>query len=113
MYLDGIPKLKIKEKEMFSGLAFLINGKMCINVSGEDLMCRFAPALAEEVAERVGFQPMIMKGKQLCGYCYVNPEGYKSKADFEYWLTLCLEFNHKAKATKKNKKSPSKKRKAL
>jgi TfoX/Sxy family transcriptional regulator of competence genes len=108
-YLDNIPKVKIEEKEMFRGLAFLVNGKMCINVSGEDLMCRYDPALEDEVTERAGFQPMIMKGKQLRGYCYVTEEGYKSKSSFEYWLKLCLDFNEKAKASKKKKTTARKK----
>lgn len=102
-YLGNDRKLKITEKEMFSGLAFLVNGKMCINVAGEDLMCRYDPVHDEEVAERKGFQPMIMKGKQLRGYCYVSEEGLKSKSDFEYWLQLCLAFNPKAKVSKKKK----------
>jgi TfoX/Sxy family transcriptional regulator of competence genes len=108
-YLDRIADLRIEEKEMFRGLAFLVNGKMCVNVSGEDLMCRYDPELEHEVAERTGFQPMIMKGKQLRGYCYVSEEGYKSKANFEYWLKLCLDFNEKAKASKR-KKTPSRKK---
>jgi hypothetical protein len=57
---------------MFKGLAFLVNGKMCVNVSGDELICRFDPARDDEVAERNGFQPMIMKGEQLRGYCYVR-----------------------------------------
>ncbi|MBT1712132.1 TfoX/Sxy family protein [Fulvivirgaceae bacterium PWU5] len=104
-YLAGIPKIKIEEKEMFKGLAFLVNGKMCVNVSGDELMCRYDPVHDDEVAERTGFQPMIMKGKQLRGYCYVSEDGYRSKANFEYWLTLCLDFNEKAKASKKPSKS--------
>ena len=108
-YLDNIPKIKVEEKEMFRGLAFLVNGKMCINVSGENLMCRYNPALEDEVAERAGFQPMIMKGMQLRGYCYVSEEGYKSKPNFEYWLKLCLDFNDKAKASKKKKTTAKKK----
>ena len=111
-YLDGISKIKIEEKEMFKGLAFLVNGKMCINVSGENLMCRYDPVLEDEVAERTGFQPMIMKGKQLRGYCYVSEDGYKSKVNFEYWLKLCLDFNEKAKASKRKKTSTKKKSKA-
>ena len=102
-YLVKFPRLKIEEKAMFSGLAFMINGKMCINVSGENLMCRFDPAMQEEVAERNGFLPMIMKGKELKGYCYVEPEGFKRKTDFEYWANLCLAFNEKAKSSKKKK----------
>jgi TfoX/Sxy family transcriptional regulator of competence genes len=110
-YLQPIADLKIEEKEMFKGLAFLVNGKMCVNVSGEDLMCRYDPELELEVAERTGFKPMIMKGKQLRGYCYVSEEGYKSKSNFEYWLKLCLDFNSKAKASKTRKTSSRKKSK--
>ena len=108
-HLAAVPKIKVEEKEMFSGLAFLVNGKMCVNVSDDNLMCRFDPGLDTEVAERTGFQPMIMKGRQLKGYCYVSEDGYKSRSSFEYWLSLCLDFNDKARASKK-KKSPSKKR---
>jgi TfoX/Sxy family transcriptional regulator of competence genes len=110
-YLERIAGLRIEEKEMFKGLAFLVNGKMCVNVSGEDLMCRYDPELELEVTERTGFKPMIMKGKQLRGYCYVSEEGYKSKANFEYWLKLCLDFNEKAKASKKKKTASRKKSK--
>ena len=46
-YLIQFPKLKIEEKEMFRGLTFMINGKMCVCVSGENLMCRFDPDLTE------------------------------------------------------------------
>lgn len=104
-YLEGIPKIKIVEKRMFRGLAFLVNGKMCVNVSGENLMCRFDPARTEEISERTGFQPMIMRGRQLKGYCYVSEEGYRPKSNFEFWMELCLDFNGKAKASKK--KTPS------
>jgi TfoX/Sxy family transcriptional regulator of competence genes len=102
-YLAGFPKLKIEEKKMFSGVAFMVNGKMCVNVSGDNLMCRFDPELQEDVAEKNGYEPMIMKGKELTGYCYVQPIGFQSKKDFEYWMNLCLNYNEKAKASKKKK----------
>ena len=100
--LAEIPR--VTEKKIFQGITFMINDKMCICVSGENLMCRFDPALQDEVAERNGFMPMVMKGKDLKGYCYIHPEGFKRKADFEYWASLCLAFNEKAKSSKKRKK---------
>jgi TfoX-like protein len=103
-YLIQFPKLKIEEKEMFRGLTFMINGKMCVSVSGENLMCRFDPDLQEEVAEKNGYQPMVMKGREYKGYCYIDPTGFKSKKDFEYWINLCLAYNDKAKSSKKKKK---------
>jgi hypothetical protein len=102
-YLAGLPKLKIEETKMFSGVAFMVNGKMCVNVSGDNLMCRFDPELQEDIAEKNGYKPMIMKGKELKGYCYVQPMGFQSKKDFEYWINLCLNYNEKAKASKKKK----------
>ena len=100
-YLAGIPNLEIEEKKMFRGLTFMVNGKMCVNVSGENLMCRFDPSLLDEVAERNGYQSMIMNGKVYKGYCYISPEGIKANIDFEYFINLCLEFNKTAKASKK------------
>lgn len=100
-HLSAIKGLKIEEKAMFSGLAFMVNGKMCVNVSGENLMCRFDPAIKETVAERTGYLPVIMKGKEMNGYCYVEPEGFKRKKDFDYWINLCLSFNDKAKSSQK------------
>ena len=102
-HLLNFPKLKVEEKEMFRGLTFMVNDKMCVCVSGENLMCRFDPALLEEVAERPGFRPMIMKGKELKGYGYVEPPGYQSQKDFIYWVQLCLAYNDQAKSSKKAK----------
>jgi hypothetical protein len=79
----------------------MINGKMCINVRGENLMCRLDPALTNQLENKTGFLPMIMKGKVYKGYCYVEPAGFKAKKDFESWINLCLDFNSKAKSSKK------------
>jgi len=104
-YLSELEKLQIEEKKMFGGLAFMVNGKMCINVGDNRLMCRFDPALMDDIAEKNGFLPMIMKGKEYKGYCYVEPVGYTNNKDFEYWINLCLDFNDRAKSSKKQKKS--------
>ena len=95
---------KVEEKKMFRGLTFMVNGKMCVSVSGDEMMCRFDPALQEEVADKKGFRPMIMKGREYKGYCYISEDGIKSKKDFNYWIGLCLDFNKRAKASKKSKK---------
>jgi TfoX/Sxy family transcriptional regulator of competence genes len=102
-YLLKFPLLKVEEKEMFRGLTFMVNGKMCVSVSGENLMCRFDAALHEEAAEKTGFEPMIMKGKELKGYCYIRPVGLTSQKDFEYWLNLSLDYNERAKSSKRKK----------
>jgi hypothetical protein len=54
-YLSRFPELKIEEKKMFGGLSFMINSKMYINVSGENLMCRFDPALTKKLSGKKVF----------------------------------------------------------
>lgn len=102
-YLRDFPELIIEEKEMFKGMTFMIDNKMCVSVSGDELMCRYDPALHDELAEKPGFRDMVMKGKMLPGYCYVAPEGYRAGKDFKFWVDICLEFNPRAKASKKKK----------
>lgn len=100
-YLKQLTTLNVEEKKMFGGLAFLVDGKMCINVSGNNLMCRFDPRLTPEIAKRKGCLPMVMKGKTYKGYCYIAPIGFQKKNDFEYWLDICLEFNKNVKSSRK------------
>jgi TfoX/Sxy family transcriptional regulator of competence genes len=100
--LAAIPKFE--EKKMFRGMTFMVNGKMCVNVSGEEMMVRFDPALQEEVAVKKGFRTMIMKGRTYKGYGYVSQDAIKSKKDFDFWLNLCLDFNSRAKSSKMKKK---------
>ena len=112
-YLAKIPHITVEEKAMFGGLAFLVNDKMCINIGEDTLMCRFDPEQTEEIAERQGFSPVVMRGKELSGYCYVERTGYNQKEDFQFWLQLCLEFNSKAKSSKKKNKNDLKTKKSL
>ncbi len=102
-YLFEFPRLKVEEKKMFRGLTFMVNGKMCISVSEDNLMCRFDPGLQEDVSQKRGFQTMVMRGKKYNGYCYIDPSGVKSEKDFVYWINLCLGFNERAKMSKKKK----------
>lgn len=90
----------VEEKKMFGGMAFLVNHKMCINISDDKLMVRFDPEQQEEIQEKPGFEPMIMKSKFMKGYGYISEDGYLNKRDFLFWINLCLEFNPKAKASK-------------
>ena len=94
----------VEEKKMFRGVTFMVNGKMCVGVSGDEMMCRFDPALHETLAEKNGFRTMTMKGREYKGYGYIGQEGIKAKKDFDYWIGLALDFNKQAKASKKRKK---------
>jgi TfoX/Sxy family transcriptional regulator of competence genes len=94
---------KVKEKEMMGGLTFMVNGKMCIGIIKDEMMCRIDPALQEEVLARNGCRIMDFTGRPMKGYVMVDESGMKSKKDLEYFIGLCLSFNKVAKPSKRRK----------
>ncbi len=93
----------IEEKLMFGGVCFMLNGKMCVGVTKDEMMCRIDPEVYQEVLEKKGCREMVFTGRAMKGYVFVSDEGMKTKKDFDYWINLCLEFNSKAKASRKKK----------
>lgn len=91
------------ERNMFGGVCFMVNGKMCVGVAKDEMMCRINPDIEEEALERAGCRPMDFTGKPMKGYVFVSDEGMKTKKDFMHWINLSLEFNKLAKASKKKK----------
>ncbi len=100
--LVDIPK--VEEKQMFGGVCFMVNGKMCIGVVKDEMMCRIDPILNESALEKTGCRPMDFTGKPMRGYFFIDESGMKTKEAFEYWISLCLEFNLRSKAAKKKVK---------
>lgn len=94
----------IEEKKMFRGITFMVNEKMCVSVSGDELMCRIDPALQEEVTAKNGCREMIVKGRPMKGFVYVEESVLKNRRELDYWIKLALDFNSKAKISKKKRK---------
>jgi TfoX/Sxy family transcriptional regulator of competence genes len=94
---------KVKEKEMMGGLTFMVNDKMCIGIIKDEMMCRIDPELQEEALEKNGCRIMDFTGRPMKGYVMVEDSGMKTKKEFEFWINLCLDFNKRAKSSKKKK----------
>ncbi|WP_259070040.1 TfoX/Sxy family protein [Mucilaginibacter sp. X4EP1] len=91
----------VTEKEMFRGICFMVDDKMCICVSGDEMLCRLGADAAEDALENNFVRQMITRGKPMKDYVYVGEEAYLNKKDFDRWIQLCLDFNPLAKASKK------------
>ena len=95
---------KVEEKEMFRSITFMVNGKMCVSVGNDELMCRIDPTVFEEALETGHCRAMVHSGKTMKGFIFVTEPGYSKKKDFDQWISLALDFNKKAKAAPKRKK---------
>lgn len=100
---------KVEERNMFGGVCFMVDDKMCIGVVNDEMMCRIGPDAYEEALEKKGCRQMNFTGKEMKGYVFVSEESVQTLSDLDYWIQLCLAFNPMAKASKK--KAPSKKKK--
>ena len=94
---------KTEEKKMFGGLCFMVNDKMCVGVEKERLMVRMDPEKTDEVLSNPGCTPMDFTGKVMKGYVFVDADVLKTKKQLEFYVKLALEFNKKAKPSKKKK----------
>jgi TfoX/Sxy family transcriptional regulator of competence genes len=91
----------VEEKQMFRGAAFIVAGKLFITAGDAELMFRFDPARHGELVQQDGCREMLRNGKPVKGYLYVHETKLKSKKDLDQWVTLALEHNQQAKATRK------------
>jgi TfoX/Sxy family transcriptional regulator of competence genes len=93
----------IEEKEMFGGVAFMVNGKMCVGVIKDEMMCRIDPAAQDQAVERTGCRVMDFNRRPMRGFVMIDDSGMASKKDFEHWIGLALEFNTHAKPSRKKR----------
>ncbi len=93
-----------EEKKMMGGLCFLVDDKMCAGVHEERLMARIDPEIYAEALQRKGCREMDFTGRVMKGYVFVDPDGTDADLDLDAWIALCLDFNPKAKSSKKKKK---------
>lgn len=106
--LAAIPK--VEEKRMFRGIAFMVDGKMCLTVGDDRLMCRIDPETHAEAVSRPGCRTVEMGGRPYLGFVYVDEESLATKKALQAWVDRALEFNPRAKASsgRKNKNQEKK-----
>lgn len=95
--------VKFVAKEMMGGITYLVDGKMCVGIVKDDLMARVEPDIYEECLQKEGCREMDFTKRPLKGYVFIEPLAYDMDEDLEYWIQLALDFNPKAKASKKRK----------
>lgn len=89
------------EKAMMGGLVFMVDGKMCVGIIKDELMCRIHPDWQTELLEKEGCRIMDFTHRPMKGYILVDSSGMKTVNDLDQWIRLALEFNPLAKASKK------------
>jgi TfoX/Sxy family transcriptional regulator of competence genes len=99
-----ILQIPFEEKFMMGGVCYLVDDKMCVGVVKGELMARIDPEGTNDALQKKGCRLMDFTGKTMKGFLFIDPEGTDMDADLEYWVRLALEFNPRAKSSKKKSK---------
>jgi TfoX/Sxy family transcriptional regulator of competence genes len=79
----------ITERRMFGGLAFLLDGKMFVGISGSKLMARVGAERYQDALALPHVREMNFTGKAMKGYVYIDPPGLAEDNDLSAWVSWC------------------------
>jgi len=84
-------KKGFSHKEMFGGVAYLLNGNMCVGVHKTELIIRYDPKKDEQITKTKNVRPFDITGRPMKGWALVSDEGVKGSG-LKKWFDLSLDF---------------------
>ena len=84
----------VAEKQMFGGLAFLVDGNMCVGVIGEELIARIGLDATNSALERPGSRLFDFGGRPMKGWITVDPAALEDDDALAAWIDDALGFVH-------------------
>ena len=97
----------VDERTMFGCYCFFVDGKLCMGVKGEELLVRLPPDRHGEFQEMQNTRE-LSPGGGMQGYFWVEPNGYATRAQWNFWLDEALAYNPQAKASPRRKPAVAK-----
>lgn len=101
----------LTEKKMFGGIAFLVDGAMCVGVDKDDLIVRCSKDETDALLTKKGVREFDLSGgRPMKGWLLVGPEatgtatGFKAWIDFARTRTLQPQNTAKKKAARRPKR---------
>jgi TfoX/Sxy family transcriptional regulator of competence genes len=82
----------VTEKQMFGGIAFLVDGNMCVGVIGEELIARVGLDATDAALERPGSRLFDFSGRPMKGWITVAPDALEDDDALAGWIDDALGF---------------------
>ena len=101
--------IQIVEKKMMGGWCAMVDDKMCIGLLQKKtdhqdlLMVRIGEEKYESVKNEKHVLPMDFTGRPMRGYAFIAADGFDLEEDLNRWIEYCIEYNPKAKSSKRKK----------
>jgi len=82
---------EVREVKMFGGIGFMLQGNLVAAASRRGLLLRVGKDRQADALARPGARPMVMNGRTMEGYIYVDPPALDGRA-VRAWLPLAVAF---------------------
>jgi hypothetical protein len=82
----------VVEKQMFGGIAFMVQGNMSVGVAGDELMVRVGKESDEAALAESHVRPFDLSGRPMAGWVLVGPEGIAADADLSGWIDTGVTY---------------------
>jgi TfoX N-terminal domain len=82
----------IIEKKMFGGIAFLLNGNMCVGVQQSALIVRLAPEETDAALSQPHTRLFDLTGRPMKGWILVEAAGVKTAATLDKWVQVAATY---------------------
>jgi len=83
----------LTEKEMFGGLAFLINGNLAVSASSKGgLLLRVDPATTDSLVSEPDVRRFEMRGREMDGWLRVDTTVVDSDKELRRWVRIGVAY---------------------
>lgn len=83
---------KLTPKKMFGGMAWLLNGNMCVGVWHGSLVVRCDPTEWSQHLKRQYVREMDITGRSMKGWLLVEPPAIRTATTLTRWLEIARTF---------------------
>ncbi|MBT5855421.1 TfoX/Sxy family protein [bacterium] len=82
----------VDEKKMFGGIAFMVNGHMCVGVVEESLVVRVGAEQHDACLALPHTRQMDFTGRPMKNFVYIDGPGFDDEASLVEWIDRGLKF---------------------
>ena len=82
----------LSEKQMFGGLAFLLNGNMSCGIHRDELIVRIDPAATDSALSEPGTRVFDITSRPMKGWLLVNASAIKDETALAEWVRRGVDY---------------------
>jgi hypothetical protein len=86
------PRKGLVAKQMFGGIAFLLNGNMCVGIHKDELIVRLDPDATDAALAKPNTRVFDLTGRPMRGWILVAPKGIATDAQLAKWTAIAVAY---------------------